>query len=360
MTMNTRFFTTLAFFTFCSGLNPATGGDQNKAETIVKPITAWRLIVEGNRSGLLFTDSVTEGSQSQYGWVLTPLVTQGEQRIPGRPHLVLPARRYVVVPSPTDALRLANGDWAIVGEFHGGGTRILQYARLTRDIFTPPARDVLESSPKPELIAEARMVLQPGGLEERALDLCCPRIIEHKGQVHIIASARYGDHVGAGVTWIAEARVDNRAVHAQLIAEGVDPRIVRYGNGFVFAVRELKRHQTLRDAGPVRLYHTSDLQQWSLIDQTNDAPVLYNYDLLSAGGRLWLAGVIVEDDEKPAAHLYSFDFGGRAWAPLGAEVEVPSRRSLVQLLPPTGDSPEPSVAFASSLGISVRQPASRP
>ena len=116
MTMNTRFFTTLAFFTFCSGLNPATGGDQNKAETIVKPITAWRLIVEGNRSGLLFTDSVTEGSQSQYGWVLTPLVTQGEQRIPGRPHLVLPARRYVVVPSPTDALRLANGDWAIVAK----------------------------------------------------------------------------------------------------------------------------------------------------------------------------------------------------------------------------------------------------
>ena len=119
------------------------------------------MVVNLNRTGLLTVGAIDQSGVPRYGWLLTQLEADGERALLRDTHLVLPARRYVDTPARVDALHLANGDWGIVGEFHGGGTRILQYARLSGDIFDPPSNNTSHKEVEPELITEVSVALKP-------------------------------------------------------------------------------------------------------------------------------------------------------------------------------------------------------
>ncbi len=311
---------------------------------------AWRLIVDQGRAGVLTTGTLGDDESPDYGWLLTTQKAWGDNRITLETRLIATAQRYVDLPAPADAISLTSGGWAVVGEFHGGGTRLLQFARLPHDIFDPAPPEAKASLPVAELVDQVSVRAEDEGSAPRWQDLCRPRLLEHEGRVYIVASARYGQTPDAGITWIAEARVDDRSLSARRIGQGVDPRIARHGSDFVCAVRNLRQNQTLTQAAPICLYRSPDLHTWA--PMTEDVPnaAFHDYDLLADGGTLWLLGVA--DEDGPAARLFKLDARTGQWVAASSAVEVPSSSTKVQLLPsPATDGARPAVVYKSSDGF---------
>jgi hypothetical protein len=292
-------------------------------------------VADQNRSGLLSVGTLkTSDGATEYGWVLTPLQASGDEWQPKQSHLVQAARQYVRFPSRADGLRLDDGGWAIIADFHGGGTRILQYAQVSGDIFTPQEKASTRSASTPTMIVEARVKPSSDAPVMRLQDLCCPRLLSHEGHVWVIASGLYADKPFAGLTWVAKAEPDDGALNGLVIGDGVDPRIVRYGSGFVCAVRALRENQTLLDAAPVVFYRSDDLKTWTPMATTGLAVAFHDYDLTSAGGTLWLAGVSGEAEAKDV--LFSYDATAGAWKSQGQTSGTTGKHSGVHLLPAAG------------------------
>jgi hypothetical protein len=223
-----------------------------------------RWLTDQNRSALLSLGTLnTPDGAAKYGWWLTPLQADGDEWQPKPSHFVQAAREYVRFPSRADALRLDDGSWAVIADSHGGGTRILQYAHVPGDIFTPPEKASRLSASTPTMVVEVRVKPSPDAPIMKLQDLCCPRLLAHDGYTWVVASALYADKPFAGLTWIARAEPDGRTLTGRLVGAGVDPRIVRHGSGFVCAVRALRENQTLLDAAAVGFYRSDDLKSWT-------------------------------------------------------------------------------------------------
>ncbi|HVP10668.1 MAG TPA: hypothetical protein VMV94_05700 [Phycisphaerae bacterium] len=292
-------------------------------------------LADQNRSGLLSVGSlkISDGA-TEYGWLLTPLQANGDEWQPKPTHLVQAAREYVRFPSRADALRLDDGSWMIIADFHGGGTRILQYAHVSGDIFKPQEGASSRSASTPTMIVEVRVKPSSDAPVMRLQDLCCPRLLAHDGSTWVIASALYADKPFAGLTWIAKAEPDGRALNGLAIGDGVDPRIVRHGSGFVCAVRALRENQTLLDAAPVVLYRSDDLRAWTPMAATGLTASFHDYDMVSSGGTLWIAGV--SGDTEPKNVLFSYDATTGAWKLQGRSSGTAARQAGVHLLPAAG------------------------
>ncbi len=307
----------------------------------------WQLIVDRGRTALLTTGTITADGVTRHGWLLTSLQMDGNDWNPLEQRLVLATRRYVGAPAHADAVHLANGDWAIIGDVHGGGTRLLQYARLSRDILDSSAKTAPDKQVKPELIVEVSVRLDANGPRVRLQDLCTPQLLEHNDRVYAIGASRYVGKPQAGTTWIAEVKVTNRILSGRRICDGIDPRIVRHGSGFVCAVRKLRENQTLLDAAPVELYRSADLQTWTLLGQAAPRTAFYDYDLLSDGNTLWVLGVAGEG--KPLGQLFKYTDRDNKWVRSDTRFDVTSKHTVVQFMPAsaTPNSPLSAVYNAS-------------
>jgi hypothetical protein len=299
-------------------------------------------LTDQNQSGLLSVGVLKAADGTpEYGWLLTPLQADGDEWQPKQSHLVQAARQYVRFPSRADGLRLADGRWAIVADFHGGGTRILQYAEVSGDVFTPQANASARSASTPAMIVEARVKPSPEAPAVKLQDLCCPRLLAHDGRTWVVASGLYADKPFAGLTWIAEAKPEDRALNGLVIGDGVDPRVVRYGSGFVCAVKTLRENQTLPDAAPIAFYRSDDLKTWTPMTTTGLAATFHDYDLASVGGTLWIAGVT--GGAEPKNVLFSHDAATGEWKSQGQASGAAAKNAGVHLLPATAGGAKPVV-----------------
>lgn len=217
-----------------------------------------------------------------------PIEESGTNLIRGPATAVMPVTRPVRQPTHAAALRLSESSWAVACDTHGGGTRVLQYAVIDKDI----AGSIPSSSPlrteAPDRIRDVGITGPSGRI--RFVDLICPQLTEFDEKVYIVASATVGEGVGTtGITWIAEANVKERSMEARLIGPGVDARIARSGEYLYCAVR-LVRPGHLADPAPVSLYRSKDLVEWEGVTPPPADWTVSQYDLLFSGD-LWLWGV---------------------------------------------------------------------
>lgn len=301
---------------------------------------AW--LADRGQAGLLTVGSLkTAGGAAEFGWWLTPLQADGENWQPKPSHFVQAAREYVRFPSQVHGVRLEDGRWAIIADFHGGGTRILQYTLVSGDIFTPPEKASARLASTPQMIVEVRVKPSSAAPVMKLQDLSGPRLLAHDRRLWVIASAQYADQPFAGLTWIAKAEPEGQALNGQVIGDGVDPRIVRHGSGFVCAVRALRENQTLLDAAPVMFYRSDDLKTWTPMATTGLTVALHDYDLTSVGGLLWIAGV--SGDARPKNVLFNCDAATGAWKSQGCTSGAAAKQARVHWLPPGQDDAKPVV-----------------
>jgi len=132
-----------------------------------------------------------------------------------------------------------------------------------------------------------------------------PALFEWRGTLCLVAGGRGGDRpwwTGSEAVWIA--RLDSSGgpssttIDADLVADGVDPRVLVNGTDVVLAVRVVQNAAELQGHAPVRFHRSRDLVTWTLDEElSTGVHAAANYDIGAAlDGTLLVATTGVDDD----------------------------------------------------------------
>jgi hypothetical protein len=152
------------------------------------------------------------------------------------------------------------------------------------------------------------------------------------------------DGAGAPLTWIAPLPSHGEELAARAIGRGADARVARVFGETCVLLRALAPSQTLDDPAPVHVYWSADLSTWRPALPVDEEAPLLDYDLLSDGGSLWLAGV--EPGPPAVARIWRLDQRDGVWTELAERVELSSAAALVRLLSSSFGAPRPKLVLA--------------
>jgi len=281
-------------------------------------------------------------------WTVVPLADGGDDLREESPRRIEEARGYADASARVDVLRRVDATWALVQDVHRGGSRMLELLELREDLLEAGERPAGGRLPRGTPFVEA--VLAGSAASETFHDLFAPRLVEHEGRLHVVASSLPTDGLGEAVTWIAPVNEGGAKLEGRRIGHGGDARVARFGEEYCLLVRALTPSQTLADAAPVHVYWSGDLRTWQPSLPVDEESPLVDYDLLADSGSLWLVGVV--PGPTPVARLWRLDARDGVWALQPFEVELPSVSARVRLLASAFGVPRPKLVLPAEEGRS--------
>lgn len=319
----------------------------------------WIALAHGEASGILELSSVHTNSPGTDALRFCRLEEVGGRLVPANWRTVATLGRWTGGRLTIAAQRLSSGAWAIVKSELPGGTRVLQYLVTEGDLFQLEAPTTRRS----ELINSVRLVGQKPDERSRLIDLGNPRIVEHESQVYLLGDSYLIRHRPDNyAVWVAPAktvevpgRPGRSLANGRIIAYAQNPRATKFGTKFVVAAQKRRPNTALAWGMPVRLYVSTDLENWKPFPAPADTLEIYDYDLCVTRHGLTLVGIV--DTSKPeqrgrpsAREPYApplamvtlvYDAQNESWRTLAKRADTTlTRSSEIKLLPVDSDRAE--------------------
>lgn len=206
--------------------------------------------------------------------------------------------------------RRESGASVIAGTMDGGAFRHVAVWRSFEGTSDASATMVFDAVRELRVNAPARSNAAP----LRARDLHDPTVIESRGVLHLVGSARAAIRDGAPASefvWTAPLPNEfarpaanelwDRGLDGRFVADGVDPRVVTSDAGVIVALRAAKTIPEQKGEAPVHFYRSTDLATWTLDETLSQGIVARSdYSIALDGRALWIATSAGEDGETLA------------------------------------------------------------